>query len=214
MDGKNGTVNLEAFLAGTADGASAVDSNGVIVAWNAAAERILGHRANETVGKPCREIMNARDSAGNLCCSEFCTVRNHAGRREPIHHFELRTRTRAGDPIWLDVSGVVLGCGPDASVAWILLFREVTASHETHSIPREKLTASPARLKQSSPGRKLTRRELQILWFMKEGTATETIAARLSISRATVRNHVQNIFTKLDVQNRLQAVALANRYGL
>ena len=158
--------------------------------------------------------MNARDSAGNLCCSEFCTVRNHAGRREPIHHFELRTRTRAGDPIWLDVSGVVLGCGPDASVAWILLFREVTASHETHSIPREKLTASPARLKQSSPGRKLTRRELQILWFMKEGTATETIAARLSISRATVRNHVQNIFTKLDVQNRLQAVALANRYGL
>ncbi len=49
MNGKKGSVNLEAFLAGTADGVSAVDSDGVIVAWNAAAERILGHRANEVV---------------------------------------------------------------------------------------------------------------------------------------------------------------------
>lgn len=213
MSANNDTVNLEAFLAGTADGAAAVDANGVIVGWNAAAERILGHRASEAVGKLCREILDGRDTAGNLSCSECCTVRNHARRREPVHHFELRTRTRAGGPIWLDVSGVVLGGGLDAPVAWILLFRDVTASHEIESIPGEKLTASPARLKRSSPGQ-LTRRELQILQFVKEGTGTETIADRLSISYSTVRNHIQNIFTKLDVHNRLEAVALANRCGL
>lgn len=209
-------MNLEAFLTGTADGAFAVDSNGVIVTWNAAAERILGHRANEAVGKPCREIIDGRDSAGNLCCSEFCTVRNHARRCEPVHHFKLRTKTCAGDPLWLDVSGVVLGERADGPAAWILLFRDVTASHEIESILRAKLTASPARFKQSSAkkAKKLTRRELQILRFIREGAATESIAGRLFVSRATVQNHVQNIFRKLDVHNRLEAVALANRYGL
>ncbi len=92
MNGKNGSVNLEAFLAGTADGVSAVDSDGVIVAWNAAAERILGHRANEVVGRLCGDVLDARDAAGNLACSEFCTVRNHAKRCEPVHHFKLKTK--------------------------------------------------------------------------------------------------------------------------
>tara|TARA_B100000959_G_C14850959_1_gene570089 strand:- start:145 stop:786 length:642 start_codon:yes stop_codon:yes gene_type:complete len=213
MNGKNGSVNLEAFLAGTADGVSAVDSDGVIVAWNAAAERILGHRANEVVGRLCGDVLDARDAAGNLACSEFCTVRNHAKRCEPVHHFKLKTKTSAGDPIWLDVSGVTLGWGPDASVSWILLFRDLTASHEIESNVEEKTTTSPPRVNQPSPG-KLTRRELQILWFMKEGAATATIADRLSISRSTVRNHIQNIFKKLDVHSCLEAVAVANRCGL
>ena len=157
--------------------------------------------------------MDGRDAAGNLTCGEFCTVRNHARRCEPVNHFELRTKTRAGDPVWLDVSGVALGWGPDAPVAWMLLFRDVTASHEIEGNFQEKVTASSARLQRPSPG-KLTRRELEILRFMKEGTATETIADRLSISRSTVQNHIQNIFTRLDVHNRLEAVAVANRSGL
>lgn len=212
MNHSSSAVNLEAFLAGTADGASAVDGNGVIVAWNTAAERILGRRADEAVGRPCHEIMDGRDSAGNLRCSEFCTVRNHARRCEPVHHFELRTRTRAGDPLWLDVSSVVLGERADAP-AWILLFRDVTSSHAIESILREKVTTSSPRLKRPSP-EKLTRRELEILRLMKEGATTEVIAGRLLISRATVQNHVQNVFRKLDVHNRLEAVALAHRYGL
>ena len=124
-----------------------------------------------------------------------------------------RLKTSAGDPIWLDVSGVTLGWGPDASVSWILLFRDLTASHEIESNVEDKTTTSPPRVNQPSPG-KLTRRELQILWFMKEGAATATIADRLSISRSTVRNHIQNIFKKLDVHGCLEAVAVANRCGL
>ena len=215
MSEKNGSVNLEAFLAGTADGASVVDPNGVIIGWNAAAEKILGHKADDAVGKLCCEVLDARDTAGNLSCSEFCTVRNHAARSEPVHHFEIKTRTRAGDPVWLDVSGVVIGTASDTPVGWILLFRDVTAAHEVESVLREKLTAPPARLRRRPTGKgTLTRREQQILSFMKEGTPTETIAGRLSITHSTVRNHIQNIFTKLDVHNRLEAVALANRHGL
>lgn len=213
MSPNDRAVSLDALLAGTADGASAVDRNGVIVGWNSAAERILGHRADEVVGRPCHEVMDGRDSAGNLRCCEHCTVRNHARRCEPVHHFALMTRRRAGDPIWLDVSSVVLGEAADAPAAWILLFRDVSSSHEIESILRDKAMASSARLERPSPGR-LTGRELQILRLMKEGATTDTIADRLRISRATVQNHVHNIFSKLDVHSRLEAVALAYRYGL
>jgi two-component system, NarL family, nitrate/nitrite response regulator NarL len=60
----------------------------------------------------------------------------------------------------------------------------------------------------------LTRREIQVLQLMREGASTHAIANSLYVSRATVRNHIQHIFAKLDVHNRLEAVAAANRCGL
>lgn len=210
MNVKNATVSLESFLAGTADGACAIAPGGVIVAWNPAAEKILGYPAHEAIGKTCREIFDGRDVAGNSTCSEFCTVRAHAKRGEPVRHFEFRTRNRTGQPVWLDVSIALIG--GESPIARVHLFRDVTTAHEMESLLREKLTL-PA-VSGPPPQQDLTRREAEILGFMKEGAATETIAERLCISRATVRNHVQNIFTKLDVHNRLEAVAVASRCGL
>ena len=60
----------------------------------------------------------------------------------------------------------------------------------------------------------LTAREKQILRCLAEGLATPDIARRLSISRVTVRNHVQNVLQKLDVHNKLAAVAFAHQHGL
>ena len=40
------------------------------------------------------------------------------------------------------------------------------------------------------------------------------MAERLRVSRATIRNHIQNIFTKLDVHSRLEAVAWLHRQRL
>ena len=210
MTGKNGIVDLESFLAGTADGVCAIGSEGIILAWNASAERILGYPAREAVGKTCREIFDGRDIAGNSTCSEFCTVRAHAKRCQPVQHFQFQTRTRNGDPVWLDVSIVFLG--GNSPVLRVHLFRDVTANHQMERILREKL-ALPV-LSGPPPQQELTSRESEILHLMKEGATTEAIAERLYISRATVRNHIQNTFMKLEVHNRLEAVAVANRCGL
>jgi two-component system nitrate/nitrite response regulator NarL len=45
-----------------------------------------------------------------------------------------------------------------------------------------------------------------------EGADGRTIAARLGISRNTVRTHVQSILTKLQVHSRLEAATLAVRH--
>ncbi|WP_242522480.1 helix-turn-helix transcriptional regulator [Candidatus Methylacidiphilum infernorum] len=55
----------------------------------------------------------------------------------------------------------------------------------------------------------LTARELEILKWIKDGKTNWEISCILKISEATVKFHLKNIFLKLDVQNRCQAVATA-----
>ncbi|MFM2044353.1 MAG: Protease production enhancer protein [Pseudomonadota bacterium] len=60
----------------------------------------------------------------------------------------------------------------------------------------------------------LTQREMAVLKHMAEGLANKSIAARLAISDATVKVHVTNLFQKLQVNSRTEAIAVAVRRGL
>ncbi len=60
----------------------------------------------------------------------------------------------------------------------------------------------------------LTPRERQVLDLLALGESKEAIARRLFLSTNTVRNHIQNILTKLGAHSRLEAVAAAAREGL
>jgi DNA-binding NarL/FixJ family response regulator len=60
----------------------------------------------------------------------------------------------------------------------------------------------------------LTEREIQLLRWMVEGYSNKAIAQELFISENTVKYHIRNIFQKLEVQNRTEAVAYALREGL
>jgi DNA-binding NarL/FixJ family response regulator len=63
-------------------------------------------------------------------------------------------------------------------------------------------------------GSDLTSREVEVLKLLAEGMSNQAIAQKLVISVHTVRHHVQNIITKLDVHSKLEAVATAAREGL
>ena len=60
----------------------------------------------------------------------------------------------------------------------------------------------------------LTVREVEILRLLATGMANKQIAYRLTISEKTVRNHVSNMYEKLGVYDRSQAVLYAVRKGL
>lgn len=60
----------------------------------------------------------------------------------------------------------------------------------------------------------LTAREIQILRMMAGGMVNKQIAVRLKISEKTVRNHVSNMYEKLEIRDRAQAVLYAVRKGL
>lgn len=59
----------------------------------------------------------------------------------------------------------------------------------------------------------LSRREREVLMLMAEGLGNAQIAERLSISEKTVRNHVSNLFDKLGVWTRAQAIVFALERG-
>ncbi len=60
----------------------------------------------------------------------------------------------------------------------------------------------------------MTRREVEVLRLIASGFANKQVAVRLQISDKTVRNHVSNIYEKLDIGDRSQAVLYAVRKGL
>jgi DNA-binding NarL/FixJ family response regulator len=60
----------------------------------------------------------------------------------------------------------------------------------------------------------LTTREVEILGMVAEGNANKVIARRLSLSEDTVKAHLRAIYSKLDVNDRTQAVTVALRRGI
>ncbi len=60
----------------------------------------------------------------------------------------------------------------------------------------------------------VTDREREILQLIAQGASNAVIADQLSISLKTVRNHVSNIFAKLQVADRAQAIVRARQAGL
>ena len=60
----------------------------------------------------------------------------------------------------------------------------------------------------------LSKRELELLALLAEGLSNLDIAERLFLSPQTVKTHVRNIYSKLDVSSRTQAVARARVLGI
>jgi DNA-binding CsgD family transcriptional regulator len=59
----------------------------------------------------------------------------------------------------------------------------------------------------------LSRREHEIVALLADGYAALNIAARLNLSHATVRNHIQNALRRLEVHSQVELVSLALRRG-
>jgi DNA-binding NarL/FixJ family response regulator len=60
----------------------------------------------------------------------------------------------------------------------------------------------------------LTSREREVLRYILQGMDNQAIANALTVSVATVRSHVQNILSKLDVHSKLEAMAKAAELGI
>lgn len=202
---------LDQALARTADGAFVIGADGKIILWNRAAENMLGYTSREAVGRPCCDLFVGYDDSGNRLCYQGCHVMALVRQGDPVQSFDMRTRTKAGRPVWLNLSTLPVANGRTGGSLTVHLFRDVTATKELLGLVQERLSG-PARTGQTSDP--LTRRELEILRLVATGASTKAAADQLHVSPATVRNHVQNILGKLGAHSRLEAVAVATRQRL
>jgi DNA-binding NarL/FixJ family response regulator len=69
-------------------------------------------------------------------------------------------------------------------------------------------------ISEQAPANILTRREIEIIPLLAEGLSDSEIAARLYIAPVTVKKHLQNIYKKLNVKNRIEALKKNREIGI
>jgi two-component system, NarL family, response regulator LiaR len=77
-----------------------------------------------------------------------------------------------------------------------------------------RLLDSIARPPGAEPGESLTRREREVLGLIGRGFSNKRIALELGIAEKTVKTHVGHVLSKLQVENRAQAIVQALKRGL
>jgi DNA-binding NarL/FixJ family response regulator len=82
-----------------------------------------------------------------------------------------------------------------------------------HAGQRHISAPAAARLAEHTPRTTLSSRELQVLQLIAKGLRNKEIGAALDIAEDTVKIHIKNIFGKLDVIDRTQAVVTASQRG-
>jgi DNA-binding NarL/FixJ family response regulator len=136
-------------------------------------------------------------------------------RGEHPSNYDLVISHANGKKLWLDVSTLLVRDKEEKLQAHVHVFRDVTSRRELETYLRRALGERFETLRDPIEAmEKLTNRERAVLKLLASGLPTHTIAHRLSISRATVRNHTQNILNKLGVHSKLAAVALAYQHGM
>ncbi|MBE2254243.1 MAG: response regulator transcription factor [Myxococcus sp.] len=82
--------------------------------------------------------------------------------------------------------------------------------------PEPKAGAAPAAqaLPAEPEGKKLSARETEILQLIAKGVSNSEAATMLTLSKATIRTHLEHIYRKLEVTNRVEAVTEGLRKGI
>ncbi|WP_217915385.1 helix-turn-helix transcriptional regulator [Miltoncostaea marina] len=175
----------------------ACDGRSRVVLWNAAAAALTGLAEHDVTGSPCWTALDAICADGTRFCRPGC----ERGRL------------------------ACTGCPPPAQEAWVR-----TAEGPRRAVRLAMLSlddAIPARFAVliqplDAPARpagdpgdvRLTPRQHEVLMLMAEGLTVRSVAARLGLSEATVRNYVRRILIELRSHSQREAVAAARGLGL
>lgn len=206
-----GSTRVQQLFEHSADAVFAIDGARRICYANPAFLRLLGKPESEVLGHACCNVVCAADLAARPLCEVDCVIARQALQRQPVPHFDFVITRPDGERRWFNVGAYPLPAdGPEGDRARVYFALRTVTSHRLV----QQLASEMGGAQAPGPLPALTPRETQILALAANGLATADIAGELSITPQTVRNHFKNIFAKLGVRSRAQAVALALRHRL
>lgn len=222
-----------------AEPAFGVDWQHRIVAWNRAAHSYFEMDASVVLGQLCHVVL--RTHRARPC--QYCPVEHtclHANNADEGDAADENTLASVAEAISteavedhrqrfqseaLPMIGVV-GHTPTGEICIVHVVPNAspTPSHVAHDArPVSRRAHQPTPLVVgghqpnhlgAAPLPRLTSAERRILYLLAEGHTTTQIAASLSITLATTRNHIAHILMKVGASTRLEAVATAKHLGL
>jgi LuxR family transcriptional regulator, maltose regulon positive regulatory protein len=238
------TVNWErvrrALLAGALERAQAVAALNPPLPANPAEGRVLF--SDDAEGESLSRIrlgvhLLDFEPAAALLAAEFARSKNRVHRQIRLYLLEALLYDRKGSrnlahrslrrALQLAEPGRFVRCFLDEGDAVLHLLRE-----EYHNVlesgdgavahrafVEQLLQASGTDLSrtpsaEARPLEPLTEREMEILVFLANGVSNKEMASRIFVSENTVKFHLKNIYSKLAVGSRLQAIATARQIGL
>ncbi len=201
-------VSVQQIFNDSGDAVFGIDRMRRITYVNAAFLQVLGKPLEQIRGRACYEVLCADDLSSRRFCSSKCPIAREALQNLPMQNFDLVLTRNDGDRCWVNVGAY---SAPESAVG----FGEPQVYFAMRTVSGHRLIRQLANEfhKPRVPARPpvLTARETEILSLAAGGQDTNGICRELTIAPQTVRNHFKNIFSKLEVRSRSQAVALALR---
>lgn len=211
-----------------------VDMNQRIVVWNRAAELLLGHRAEDVLGRRCFEALAPEGASAGHPCGQDCPVIVNARRNRATRALDVSVAKGQQGRRWVAMSSAVVRSGTGHK-RLLHVLRDATRVYElddtfARAVTHAQGNGEPFAAEGDHAGAGvgaghgspdssgshglLTQRELQVLHLLVRGLSTPQMAEALGVSRVTARNHVGNLMEKLNATTRLQAVVIAAEMGL
>jgi len=181
--------------------------------WNDACEKLTGLTFQRVRGRKCYDVLSGADIRGNSLCGPACFVGDRIKRNLPVKDYDMVIDNAEGEKVLVNVGAYLIppelrnGGGPGA----FLSMRRVDGYR---FLQRMEKGGDVTWSTWTPPKFNLSPRELEVLKMASNGMNTANIAEKLSISSLTVKNHFKNIFAKLKVHSRTEAVGLALRMNL
>jgi len=191
-----------------------VDLQGRIRFWNRGCERLFGYSRKDVCGMACCEIFCGTDLQGNPFCGLHCPIPKVIDGTPPSGNFDLIVKRASGGTAVVNIGAYYTPPAMHRHLEDVVVFLSMRPSHAQRSLQGMATAPGEAISSQAGSGYGLTPREVEILKLASHGLSTAIIAERLAISAKTLRNHMQNIYPKLGVHGRAEAVAFALRRRL
>lgn len=203
------------IFAQSSDAVFSIDTAGRIRFSNSQFEKLMGYSSNRLRGTWCAEVLCGTDIHGKPFCGTQCPIPKTPPEPESNKDFDLVVKRAGGDNILVNIG--VTYIPPQlreaaGKVDVIFSMRQVSPQRLL-----QRMSVGPPEVSAQAGARvrgRLTPREKEILGLAAKGMNTDQIARHLFVSTQTVRSHFKNLYPKLGVNSRSEAVIFAMQYGL
>lgn len=198
------------IFAQSSDAVFSINTAGRIRFSNSQFERLMGYSRDTLCGSWCAEVLCGTDMHGQPFCGTQCPIPKTAPEPGANKDFDLVVKRADGDNILVNIGATYIPPQLREHAGQADVFFSMRQVNPQRLLQRMVSVPDTKPDRNDTRGRnRLTSREKEVLDQAATGMKTTQIARRLSISTQTVRTHFKNIYPKLGVSSRVEAVLFA-----
>ena len=202
-------------FANSTDAVFGIDAAGIIRYTNRKFERLMGYSCKQLCGTWCAEVLCGTDVLGQPFCGSHCPIPKTAAEQSSIGDFDLVVKCAKWDHVLVNIGASYISPQQEEQAGQVAVYFSMRQVSTRRLLQRMAMVPLDGSVKAGTRRRsRLTDREKEILGLAVKGMNTCEIASQLFISTQTVRSHFKNIYPKIGVNSRTEAVVVAIQQGL